>query len=145
MAHNVLSLSRYESVGREFESLSAYQRRIIRITFADSDYFYTFQRTRTINCGANEHHRRRLDGAAPQSAQSADVNESLSAFRYAIADHSVNVPATFVCKQTPRRLRRQHPLCKGSLYEVSNNKSLSALQDIEEDSRMGILFLISQI
>ena len=31
----------YESVGRGFESLSPYQRRIIRTTFAGSDYFYT--------------------------------------------------------------------------------------------------------
>ena len=31
----------YESVGRGFESLSAYQGRIIRTTFAGSDYFYT--------------------------------------------------------------------------------------------------------
>ena len=30
----------YESVGRGFESLSAYQRRIIRTTYVGSDYFY---------------------------------------------------------------------------------------------------------
>ena len=53
------------SEGWGFESLPVYQRRIIRTTFAGSDYFYTFQRTRTIKCGADERHRRRLDGAEP--------------------------------------------------------------------------------
>ena len=55
----------YESVGRGFESLSAYQSRIIRTTSAGSDYFYIF-RTRTINSDCPvDRQSRRLDGAKP--------------------------------------------------------------------------------
>ena len=48
----------YESVGRGFESLPAYQRRIIRTLLLGSDYFYAYPRTRTNKCGAGERRRR---------------------------------------------------------------------------------------
>ena len=56
----------YESVGRGFESLSAYQTVQIRTFYQlvkGSDLLFISTGTRKIKCGADERHSRRLDGA----------------------------------------------------------------------------------